>query len=405
MGKFDKYFQEEDTAKPVRRAEPPQARVTGLPNGLWVDDGVYRVESSYRFGGRHGRKILDRAEDMEIMRIFGACGSVVFLDIETTGLTGGAGTYAFLCGIGVACGECFRVIQFFLEGPSRESRWLRAVESVIPADACLVTYNGKAFDIPLLRTRHILVRKEPSWGALPHIDLLHYARWFYKGALESCSLGSMERSVLGVERGGADIPGYLIPPMYLQYLQTKDALPLRGVFYHNEIDIVSLAALYCHIARALSGASEDGRLLLRAGDLWLSRGFPERADRLWSAAIENSLSRADAWVRKALMTKRSADYEAAREHLLSALDTVMAGESPRGESTLFVILEELAKLEEHRFKSPDRAMGYVRSALDWLVKNRYLLGRSFSEMHRSMTHRAARLEKKSKKHTHNFKSA
>jgi uncharacterized protein YprB with RNaseH-like and TPR domain len=392
MGKFDKFFDDDGSLRTGRARERSPLVVRGLPDGSWVDDGVYRMDRLYSFGAYHGRNILGRPEDMDVMKIFGARGSVVFLDLETTGLAGGTGTYAFLCGLGLASEENFRVIQFFLDGPAREYRWLGAIDSVIPRDACLVTFNGRSFDIPMLRTRHVLARSSPAWDDLPHIDLLYHARRFYKGRLESCSLGSMERNVLGVRRSGEDIPGYLIPGIYMRYLQTRDAQPLGGVFYHNELDIVSLAALYCHVARVMDGFSSDGRELVRAGDLWMATGRTDRAERLWNIASELPQSRAEAQVRKGYLAKRASDFESARASFLAALGS-MRTESPGGDVTVYTLLEELAKLEEHRFKSPQNAMKHTLRAIDWLRKNRFLLGRSFGQMNRSMRQRAERLEK------------
>ncbi|MDR3255703.1 MAG: ribonuclease H-like domain-containing protein [Synergistaceae bacterium] len=396
MGKFDRFFEDDGSLNLGSPKEKPDL-ARGLPEGIWVDEGVYRMERRYGFGA-HGRKALDRPEAMEVMSAFGARGSVVFLDLETTGLAGGTGTYAFLCGIGIADVDGFNVIQLFLEGPAKERRWLGAIDSIIPEDACLVTYNGKTFDIPLLRTRHILSRSSPSWDALPHIDLLHHARRFYRGRLASCSLGSMEKHILGVERSGEDIPGYLIPAMYMRYLQTRDAHPLLGVFYHNELDIVSLAMLYCHVARVMGGASPDGLELTRAGDVWMAIGRPDLALELWDRAKDMPRSRAEAGVRRAYLAKKTADYDSARDGFLHALEAARDGELC-ADVSVYTLLEELAKLEEHRFKSPKQAIVYARGALDWLRKNRYLLGRSFVMMNRSMTQRAARLEKTIKKTT------
>lgn len=393
MGKFDRFFDEGERqrAEPVR-GRPPMS-VRGLPGGSWVDDGVYRVQSFHSLGAPHGRKILGRPEDMGVMETFGARGSVVFLDLETTGLSGGTGTYAFLCGVGFSSGDDFTVVQFFLEGPSKESRWLRAIDSVIPHDACLVTYNGASFDLPLLRTRHVLSRSSPSWDDAPHIDLLRHARKFYKGRLPSCSLDSMERNVLGVLRSGEDIPGRLIPEMYAQYLRTRDASHLAGVFYHNEIDIVSLAALYCHVARLMEGASQEGADLVKAGDIWMASGDPGRAEALWDRACEASQARVEAFLRKGFVAKRASDHASARDAFLSALGALREDPRRGADPVAFVLLEELAKIEEHAFKSPEAAMGYTAAALDWLRRNRYILGTSFARMQRSMSRRAMRLRK------------
>lgn len=399
MGKFDRFFNEEQRDTPKRKEPSESAVIRGLPDGRWVDDGVYRMDFSFEFGKPYGKSPLFCPDGMTIMKHFGAREPVVFLDLETTGLAGGSGTYAFLCGIGISSGQSFNVTQLFLSGPAKEPRWLKAIEAVIPPDACLVTYNGKTFDIPLLRTRHILSRSVPVWSDLPHIDLLHHARRLYRGHFESCSLGSMEKNVLQLRRSGEDIPGYMIPPLYIQYLNTKDAAPLRGVFYHNRFDIASLAALYCHIAYVLEGNSPNGYEIIRAGDTWYAHDNIERAVALWEHACEKPQANALAYMRKGFHAKREKDYGKARHEFLSALDAQQTNNASNPGSGMnpYALLEELAKLEEHKFRSPETALAFVRQALAWLKQNRYLLGHSFPQMNRSMLHRASRLDQKIKK--------
>lgn len=395
MNRFDKFFEHDKKRDDDRAKETHKSEVRGLPGGSWVDDGVYRVDSRYRIGSSHGLRVIETPEFAEAMCHFGASGPIIFLDLETTGLSGGTGTYAFLCGLGWTEGDHFNVTQLFLEGPAKERAWLAAICSMIPATATLATYNGKTFDLPLLATRHIMTRLEATWKRLPHIDLLHFARRLYRGYLSSCSLGSMEKNVLRFRRSGEDIPGAMIPAMYYQYLRSGDASPLRGVFYHNELDIVSLAVLYSHIDSVLRGRSKDGREVLRAGDIWHSRGMHERAEAFWNAACGDDSSAVEARARRAYRAKKAADYASAREDFLFVLDALERGCNCTYENaSYFSICEELAKIEEHRFKSPNRAAEHVRSAAVWLKKNRYLLGGSYGKMQSAMRHRLERLERK-----------
>ena len=395
--KFDRFFGDEKIPPTAKQEGDTRRRpeIVGLPEGRWLDDGVYLVENAYRLDEKYGHTSLGSPDGMEVMRRFGATGRTVFLDLETTGLAGGTGTYAFLCGLGFVSGENFRVVQLFLTGPAKERNWLTAIDSFIPGDACIATYNGRAFDLPLLRTRHVLARTVPAWEHMPHIDLLLHARRLYRGILDSCSLGTVERKVLGVRRSGEDIPGYLIPALYVQYLRTRDASPLKGVFYHNELDIVSLAAFYCRVARILEGDCANGHEYLRAGDIWRSMGETEVSERFWHAACGREDSRVEALVRRAFLAKKNMDFAAARDDFSAALEDLHAGMSGSGESvSVYTLLEELAKLEEHRFRSPERASGHVDAALAWLKDNRFLLGGRFGQLHRDMMHRRARLDKK-----------
>jgi uncharacterized protein YprB with RNaseH-like and TPR domain len=398
-GKFDRFFEDvrvgknaPDAGRPGRSAGEIDAP-RGLPDGEWVTEGVYRTRRLRRLGEPYGGGVLDDPDRMEIMKNFGARAPLAFFDLETTGLSGGTGTYAFLCGIGAVCGEYFSVTQYFLRSPAYERQWLEAVDSELQRGACLVTYNGRAFDVPLLLTRHILARLSPRWESTPHIDLLRYSRGFYRGRLESCSLGSVERSVLSVRRGGEDIPGAMIPGLYLQYLHFKDASPLSGVFYHNDLDIASLASLYCHIARMLGGDSRNGGDLLRAGDIWRRAGRDDMAGHLWDMAAGSPPHRAEAMLRKAYASKKSNDFPSSREQFAAALSELGNPRAAAGRDVVYSVLEELAKLEEHRFRSPARALEYVETALRLINGGRYggTIGR---DILRSLEHRRQRLRNK-----------
>jgi len=358
-----------------------------------MSKGVYRIEHSYRLGDEYGNSPLAAPEAMNVMRRIGARGSVIFIDLETTGLSGGTGTYAFLCGLGTTHGDLFNVTQYFLKSPAYETEWLQAIDSNIPAGSTIATYNGRTFDVPMLITRHVMTRTHAHWESSPHIDLLHFSRRFYRGYLESCSLCEVERGVLGLRRSGEDVPGYMIPELYTHYLGTRDASLLGGVFYHNRLDITSLASLYCHVARILNGESGSGRELLRAGDFWRDRGSACDAVRLWEMAEADSDTRMDSFVRRALLAKKNRDYASARDLFEKALAECRAG-TRHSTSDLVEILEELAKLEEHRFMDRHRALGYVRTALDVLRRARHYGGVSNYDQTRAMERRRARLEKK-----------
>jgi hypothetical protein len=203
----------------------------------------------------------------------------------------------------------------------------------------------------------------------------------------------MEREVLGFRRRGIDVPGFLIPQMYMRYLQTRDAEPLSGVFYHNALDIVSLAVLYCHAAEILSGATDDFVLLLKAGDVWNQIGHKQRAREFWEMAKGSEATSVEASTRIAFLAKSEANYGLARDEFSLALERMTSGAARGANAVIFKILEELAKLEEHRFKSPEKALEYSKLALVWLRENRPYLGASYTAMSRAMTRRTKRLEK------------
>ena len=178
---------------------------------------------------------------------------LVYLDTETTGLAGGTGTCAFLIGIGLLEGTQFVVRQFFLRDYPEEKAILRALAQILDAYDGLVTYNGKTFDVPLLETRYALARLESPFGRLLHLDALHPSRRLWRLRLESCRLTDLESAVLGIEREG-DVPGSEIPAIYFDYLRSGDARGLQPVFYHNALDIITLAAITVQLARAIGDA-------------------------------------------------------------------------------------------------------------------------------------------------------
>jgi len=176
---------------------------------------------------------------------------VVYLDTETTGLAGGTGSYAFLVGIGRHVGEGFVVEQVFLPGPEHEPGYLRALQQRLAGVAAVVSYNGAGFDLPLLRTRFALHGLDDPLANVPHLDLLPLARRLWRSRLADCTLGTVEREVLGAKRSSHDVPGSEVPLRYLGFLRSRDARPLLGVLEHNRIDIVALAALQQRIEALL----------------------------------------------------------------------------------------------------------------------------------------------------------
>jgi uncharacterized protein YprB with RNaseH-like and TPR domain len=172
-----------------------------------------------------------------------------FLDTETTGLAGGSGTVAFLVGVGVISPDGFRLKQYFLREPVEETSALTALAKDLAEFDVLITYNGKAFDVPLLETRYLMNRLKSPFTRLRHIDLLFGARRLWRLRLERCRLQDLEQRILAHERVG-DIGGAFIPNLYFDYLRNGNAAPLEPVLFHNAIDILSLACLTAIVPQA-----------------------------------------------------------------------------------------------------------------------------------------------------------
>ncbi len=255
---------------------------------------------------------LARAESLAAADLRG----LAFLDTETTGLAGGAGTLVFLVGVGVCDGDEFVLRQYFLRDPAEEEALFAQLIADVAGCAGWVTFNGKSFDVPLLETRLTVNRMRGALGQRPHLDLLMPARRLYRGRLASCSLGSLEQNVLHIAREQDDVPGELIPQMYQDYLRTRDAREMRRVIYHNAIDILSMVTLMAHVldifAAPLTTHHSPASTLnaedtLRLAKWHADNGRLAEAEAAYPQALAGELSleaRAEGLRRFALLLKR-----------------------------------------------------------------------------------------------------
>jgi uncharacterized protein YprB with RNaseH-like and TPR domain len=220
---------------------------------------------------------------------------MAFVDTETTGLAGGTGTYAFLIGVGVFESEQFTIHQFFMRDYDEEPAQLQALGELLDGLEAVVSFNGKSFDMPLLETRFIMNRQPPRLNAAPHLDLLPAARRFWKYRLESCALSALETEVLGVSRTQADVPGWLIPSLYVDYARSGDAREMPRIFYHNGQDILSLVTLAARMCDLLVTSPPwdehmPGDDLYGLGRMFYELGEAERAEAAYAQATQSCRS-------------------------------------------------------------------------------------------------------------------
>lgn len=214
---------------------------------------------------------------------------LLFFDLETSGLSGGAGTYAFLIGLGgFEAGGAFVTEQHLMIDYASERSILHVVGAALGRAGALVTFNGKSFDVPVLDTRYLFHRMEAPSATLPHVDLLHPARRFWGGTKElGCSLIALEQQVLGVERTG-DVPGFEIPARYFQFVRTGDPRPLAGVLEHNRLDLLSLACLTArlfHLVEKGASGVRNAREALALGHLYERANLGDRAEDAFERAV------------------------------------------------------------------------------------------------------------------------
>lgn len=274
---------------------------------------------------------------------------LLFYDLETTGLSGGAGNISFLIGIGRQSGEIFEVNQLFLADFPAEGEMLRHLAGYFRDGRPQVSYNGRSFDRHVLRTRFLLHRMPPPEA--PQIDLLYPARRLWKPVLPNCSLGTVETEVLEMQRG-EDIPGAEVPEAWFSWLRGGYEDPLARVFSHNLEDIRSLARLLerieeWHAAGPIpEGVSRPtGRPPDFRGMARMEEGVSERRGRSWLEAGWSAGDRNCGW-ELAVLRKREGNIDGARslwERMVSLGPDYRAA-------------TELAKYWEHRRREPLRAL-------------------------------------------------
>lgn len=182
---------------------------------------------------------------------------MLFIDTETSGLSGGAGTFAFLIGVGRFRENGFVLEQLIIRDPSEEMAMLLHLAEMVNPDTIFVSFNGKSFDIPLIQNRLVINKLPVHIRELAHVDILHISRKLWRRTLPSCTLKDLEVAILGFPRSSEDVPGWMIPDIYFEYLRTRNPEKLSDVIYHNAQDIVSLAALMIHISQLFEFDTAD----------------------------------------------------------------------------------------------------------------------------------------------------
>ena len=289
---------ETEAGRPPTAAAPPRS-VAAAPRGLGnalpgerVESrlGVFqRINTVYDLGFAHGPKTLGQAFDhpaataAQLARDAALAQAdlrgLAFLDTETTGLAGGAGTLVFLIGVGAVQGDQFVLRQYFLLDPAHEPALLDALVADLAPRTGYVTFNGRSFDLPLIETRLTVNRRRGALGHRPHLDLLMPARRLYRGRLPSCALGEIERGVFNIAREDDDVPGWLIPQLYHDYLRTGDARAMQRVIYHNTVDILSMVTLTAHLLE-MFGAGGPSRATPATRSAGPAAGGPTPEDLL-----------------------------------------------------------------------------------------------------------------------------
>jgi len=315
------------------------------------------------------------------------CEEGLFLDTETTGLSGGTGTLAFLIGLGWFEEGAFHIRQIFARDFSEERAALFYLAQIAAQKNFLVTFNGKAFDVNLLNARFILNRLKSDMASLPHLDLLHPSRRILGHRLENSRLGTLETEVLGVFREG-DIPGWEIPQRYFDWLKNRDGRLLEAIFEHNKLDVISMATLTAHLTEILCAKQElqnsHADDYLAAARLLFKRRDTGRAGKILDVFNGNPAgSELSAISKKELasLCKRTGRWEEATQ-IWQELLTITPVD--------FSAVSEMAKWLEHRARDYHAAKILVEGALSQ--------NNGFSpDEKESLAHRLKRLKIKTQK--------
>jgi hypothetical protein len=338
--------------------------------------------------------------------------SAVFLDTETTGLGAGASTYCFMVGVGSFerregqrahsrdDANHFIVRQFFMRHPGEEPALLTSLADFLADRTLIITFNGRGFDAPLLRARYLQNRRLLAANAAPtllldpgapHLDLLTPARRLWKRRLQSCRLINLEEQILLRQRTEDDVPGSLIPQMYVDYLNSNDAGEMRRVFYHNGQDIVSMAALAERICGLLRADDTErgihgldwlslGRSHERAGE----RQAAENAYRRAIDALTDRKAQAEAFYALGQLQKQQQRWTEAAATWEQWLTTV-----PSADATPYI---ELAKVCEWQLRDLEQAEMWTGWGLHMV--NSLQPWQRFPGQLADLEHRLKRLERK-----------
>ncbi|WP_088007611.1 ribonuclease H-like domain-containing protein [Indiicoccus explosivorum] len=282
---------------------------------------------------------------------------LLFFDTETTGLAG-TGAYIFLAGVLERTPEGFEMIQYVLPDPSNESAFLYEIGLWRDPEAKLFSYNGKSFDWPQLLSRWTLHRNRlPPLPQLVQIDLLHGTRRIWKNELERLKLSAIEEQKLGLIRTG-DTPGHLIPAIYLDAVKNGDPSLLRNVLLHNELDILSLVALYTVSSRLLISdlASETDGAYTNIGKWYADlKQYEKSADYFEHVTKGRGETAARARYLLAIQKKREGEYGEALQLFKEAAPNMRGAQ----EVDAWV---HLAKLYEHQLGNFDQSLIMTRLA-------------------------------------------
>lgn len=359
VGETDKQSQQEQQLPYMEEWQDFQARPYHLEDSYTIIREA-RYPLTYQHGIYRFSELLQVIDDWKqlgfshpLSSAYVAEDNILFFDTETTGLGTGTGNLIFLLGYAKIENDHVIVKQHFLPTPDAEAALYHGfLTDIGDIDKYrLTTYNGKAFDWPQVKTRHTFVReKVPQLPKFGHFDLLHGARRLWKNKLPSVKLAIVEKEILGVVRKN-DVPGYLAPMIYFDFLKDPNPRGIKDVFTHNELDVLTLITLYIHLSKCIQGTfaaiSEEEKFEV-------ARWFEYIQQYDIAADVYRSIHTKEATQKAALLEARL--FKKNNEYV-RAVEVLEAVKEKNDE-----VFVELSKLYEHHLKDFELAYYYAKES-------------------------------------------
>ncbi len=351
---------------------------------------------AYTFAHLSG--VIDRWQSFSSSHPLSAKGKgvedLLFFDTETTGLSNGAGNRIFLLGSAQIIGDEVIVRQYFLPGPEAEVAFYHHFLTDVGAMKNLVTYNGKAFDWPQVKTRHTFVRDQvPMLPKFGHFDLLHASRRLWKEQLSTCKLSTVEKEILQFERV-SDTPGYMAPMLYFDFLHEQDPAFVQGIIQHHEWDVLSLITLYIDISERIFKALEK-QIANPIESYKMARWFDYIGEREIAMPLYEKLQEIESVVQ--LKSKWAYAQILKQNKQLPKAEAVFNQLLIVEEEFVVESAVELAKIAEHHHKDYDKALDFSNKAYQLFSDRKYVNKNKDHKMEVDIIKRVERLQRKSSK--------
>ncbi|MDP8322636.1 MAG: ribonuclease H-like domain-containing protein [Candidatus Stygibacter australis] len=348
---------------------------------------VYRAEFIYRLPLSYGTRELSRFDIPEVILSWAGMdnpvqiNNLLFYDTETTGLSGGVGTWAFLTGIGRFESDQFIVRQYFMLDPGSEDEYLSELAKEFTEDIIPVSFNGRSYDSNLLNSRCIMNEMKPFLINQKDIDLLYLARRLWRKELGRCNLGYLEEQLLGIARDPADdLPSEDIPELYFEYLETGNAELMHKVFKHNVSDILSMPVLFALIVEVIN--SEDPQSIDHSAlaRLYRDLGYEKEAEACFKKGLTGN---------NTVICRAQLSFLYKRQN---RLPEAIALWQAAAESEIYALIE-LAKHAEHKVKDFQSALNWTQQAMKLAYENEFVDGRQIFELQKRLNRIKQKIER------------